>query len=277
VNPIVGAFQTIDGLKLYTETWEPTQPPKAAVLIAHGHAEHIGRYEFLIRYLVEAGFVVYGLDHRGHGRSEGLRIHFDTIDQPLSDLKQLVDSIKSRGLPIFLFGHSMGSIISLMYALRYPADLAGLVISGTAVHAHHNTPQFIITLGRMVHNLMPRARVIQVAESAADLTRDEAVIEAVKHDPLMENGNMRLGMAACLILASETISEQVGELSLPLLILHGEADTVTPVSGAQYIYDHATSADKTLKIYPEMRHEPHQEIDREIVFDDLVNWLVAHS
>lgn len=271
------SFATPDGINIFTNSWLPDADPKAVVIIVHGHAEHVGRYSHIAEYLVEQGYVVYGLDHRGHGRSSGTRIHFKTINQPISDLQQYVDQIREQHpeKKIFIYAHSMGTVVALSFALRHRDLLAGMIVSGTAIHAHMRVSPMVISAGRIASKIIPKARLIKVAESASALTSDEAEVDAMRNDPLVERGKMRIGMAACLIDTGIAIAKRATELNIPILILHGEEDRVTPLSGGQHLYNQASSADKTLKIYPEMRHEPHNEVGKAVVLGDMVNWLNA--
>src|SRR5258707_1544509 len=111
------SFKTSDGLNIYTEAWLPDGSIKAVVLIVHGVPEHSERYEHVAAKMNANGYAAYGLDHRGHGKSDGLRAYFDDFDQPVNDLKQYFDIVKSEqpGKQIFIYGHSLGSLISLVF------------------------------------------------------------------------------------------------------------------------------------------------------------------
>jgi len=268
-------FITPDNFQIFTNSWLPEGDAKAVVIMVHGHAEHVGRYAHIGEFLAENQYAVFGLDHRGHGRSSGLRIFFETISQPVEDLKYYLDRIQQQhpDKKMFIYAHSMGTLIALMFALKHQDLLAGLIVSGTAIHAHTTVPALIITGGRIVSQLAPKARLIRLGEGAEDLTHDEAAIENLRNDPLVDRGNMRIGMAATLIDTGIAVEAKTTSLRLPLCMIHGADDKITPLSGAQHLYVHASSTDKTLKIYPNMRHEPHHEIGKEAVLEDLRQWL----
>ena len=139
-------FQSIDGTEIFAMKWSPEglQKPKAAVQIAHGYAEHIGRYDAFASKLAEAGIVVYGNDHRGHGKTNGNigeAICFADeagFDKVVADMRALTEIIQTEnpGIPLFLFGHSMGSMLTRRYIQLYGEDLSGAVLSGSGVFSN---------------------------------------------------------------------------------------------------------------------------------------------
>jgi alpha-beta hydrolase superfamily lysophospholipase len=270
-------FQSSDRLNIHTESWLPDGEPKAIVLIVHGYGEHIGRYAHVAERLVQHGYAVYGLDHRGHGKSEGLRAHFDHFDQPVNDLKQYFDQIKAQhpGQKIFLWAHSMGSLIGLAFALRYQDQLAGMVLSGTAVNGDETQPAPLIAVGKLLSNVIPKVALIPALPAAA-LSHDAAIVTGYDSDPLNYRGAWRVRMGSLLIEAGRQLRARASELRLPLLILHGGDDQLVPKSGSEYMYERAGSSDKTLKIYPGLYHEVHNELEKETVLADAVNWLDQH-
>ena len=139
-------FQSIDGTEIFAMKWSPEglQKPKAAVQLAHGYAEHIGRYDVFASKLAEAGIVVYGNDHRGHGKTNGNigeAICFADeagFDKVVADMRALTEIIQTEnpGIPLFLFGHSMGSMLTRRYIQLYGEDLSGAVLSGSGVFSN---------------------------------------------------------------------------------------------------------------------------------------------
>jgi acylglycerol lipase len=267
---------TPDGLKLHTESWLPDGKSKALVLIVHGYAEHIGRYQWHAEYLVERGYAVYGLDHRGHGKSDGLQAYFDTFDHPVNDLKQAFDQIEKADKKVFIWGHSMGSLIALSFALRHQRELAGLILSGTAVNADETIPPPLALLGRTLNRFIPRTPLAPALPSTL-LSHDPAVAPAYDGDPLIYRGAWRVRTGTLLLKVGQQLRARPAELTLPLLIMHGSDDQVTPVSGSELVHARASSSDKTLKIYPGLYHEIHNELDKATVLDDIANWLDQHT
>lgn len=272
----IDSFTNHEGLKIHTESWLPDVEPTAVVILVHGHAEHIGRYTHVVDALVKQGWAVYGLDHKGHGQSEGVRALFKNIKQePVKDLRQYFEQARAQHphLPIAMIGHSMGSVISLMFTLEYQDDLAALVVTGTATTGEELLSRPLLAMAQVLGTLTPRIRVSRGSEP---LTTDPEVNQAFEDDPLVVHGAMRAGMGWAIIKAGREINERAHELTLPLLIGHGEEDGITPISGSYTIYERASSAHKRLLTYPGMRHEIMNEPIQEQVLADITGWLSEH-
>lgn len=272
-----GTLQTPDGITLHTESWLPDGPPKAAVLIVHGLAEHIGRYAHVAEYLVARGYAVYGLDHRTHGRSGGEpRVYITDFGRVLDDLKQYFDQVQAAqpGRKIFIYGHSMGSFLATAFTVRYQSEIAGLISSGSPLHIEDTVPTSIIQISNLLKVVAPRLKLVKLDLNS--VSRDPAVIAAYNADPLVVNQPVRLGMAAGYQTAVAQLKQNLSQLRLPLLLLHGGADRITPASGSEQLYQAAQSSDKTLKIYPGLYHEIHNEPEQNTVFADIVTWLDGH-
>jgi alpha-beta hydrolase superfamily lysophospholipase len=273
----VSSFQTADGTTIHTVSWLPDAEPRAVILLVHGLSEHSGRYQHVAGRLVEQGYVVYALDHRGHGKSDGLRSHFDTFDQPVNDLKQYFDSVKAAnsGKKIFIYGHSMGSLVTLAFLLRYQQEITGAIISGNPLAVEFAQPKALVTLGGIFNNLIPKVALTPPLPSSY-LSHDPAVVKAYDTDPLNYRGNVRVSIGYGILQASRAVRSRLNELNLPLLIFHGAEDKLCPPEGSRMLYAGVTSADKTLKIYSGLYHETHNEPEWEMVMTDIINWLNAH-
>ena len=144
--------------KLYYQTWQPDQPAKAVVAIVHGVGEHSDRYQNLVTALIDAGFAASASDHRGHGRSDGPRGHINSWDDFRQDTKIFIEQTRKDfpGLPVFIYGHSMGSLISLDYIQHYPNGLKGAIISGTATQPTSAAPSYQVMIAKLLSNVAPK-------------------------------------------------------------------------------------------------------------------------
>src|SRR5262245_4979148 len=121
--------ETIQGTggNLFVRSWRPTTAPRAAVAIVPGFKSHSGYYGWVAEQLTAEGYAVYAVDLRGRGKSDGERFYIDNMSDYVSDAAKLVELVKSRepGLPVFMLGHSAGGVVSCIYTLDHPGELAG--------------------------------------------------------------------------------------------------------------------------------------------------------
>lgn len=270
-----GTLTTADGLKLHTVYQEPGEccRMKAVIMLVHGYGEHSGRYQHVIEALAENGYDVYTLDHRGHGKSDGLRAYVDGFDIIVRDLKAYYDQIAPQhpDSKFFMIGHSMGALISLYYTLKHQETLAGLITSGPPLTAEEGVSPLLLMAASTLNKLIPTAPIVNAI--TASLASDPSVDEAFQRDPLTYKGKMRVRTGVSISETSRYVREHLANLKLPVLFLHGEADGICPPSGSKLAYKTASSTDKTIKLYPGMMHEIFNERERSIVLADVVDWL----
>ncbi len=269
-------FVTTDNLKIHTEAWLPSGTPRGVVLVVHGIAEHIGRYAHVAAFLVERGFAVYGLDHRGHGQSDGLRGYFDTFEDLINDLSQYLTLVRrvQAGQKLFIFGHSMGALITVAYVLRQPEDITGLVVSGIPLGIHEQAPAITVPLSRLLNHFVPTMPVTTI--DITGMSRDPVVLASWTADPLVNLRFIRVRTTLGIIGIASHIRANLADVTLPILIIHGGADRIANAGGSQILYDGVQSASRTLRIYPELYHELVNEPERDMVLNDIVSWLDAH-
>jgi acylglycerol lipase len=254
-----GTFTGERGLTIFWQRWLPDDAPRAVLLVAHGYAEHSGRYGNLVDYFVPRGYAIYALDHRGHGRSEGERVVVEDYDDYLRDLKTFFDLVREREplLPVFLVGHSMGGGIATAYAIRHQAELAGLVISGSGIPVPGAPPA-----GRPAN--------LQLADT---LSRDPAVAEAYRNDPLVYLGPRPQATMEAMRDVGEQNAAGAPSLTLPLLVMVGDASPLGEGPRGQHLYDTASSEVKRIHRYPDLLHEIFNEPEHREVMADMERWL----
>src|SRR5664279_2222939 len=163
------------------------------VLLVHGYGEHSGRYRHVVARLVSSGYAVYTLDHRGHGKSEGVRAYCDYMNQFVEDLKLYFDRMKAAqpAKKRLVLGHSMGALISLAFTERYQDEIGALVISGAPVNADANVAPMMITLGKVLTHIVPKMHLLP-ASGPGILSRDPQIDIAWDNDPLTNKKPMRV-------------------------------------------------------------------------------------
>jgi alpha-beta hydrolase superfamily lysophospholipase len=271
-------FTTPDGLSLYGQRWLPELPAGTVVAVVHGFVEHSGRYARLAEHLNRQGYAVYAMDLRGHGRSEGPRCFVRRFDQYLEDLDLFLDRVAAAepDKPLFLFGHSMGGLIVAQWAISRPARQAaarGLVLSGPALRVGRRLFPLLRHLAWIASLLAPRMPVVRLGWRR--ISRDPAVVEDFRRDPLVFHGRFPVRTGAEILAAMRSVGRRMERLESPLLILHGTGDCICDVEGSLQLDRRAGSTDKTLRLYNGLYHDLFHEPERAEVLADLLAWLDA--
>ena len=263
-----GFFKGHQDFSIYYQCWLPETSARAVLLVAHGYAEHSGRYQNLVDYFVPRGYAVYALDHRGHGRSDGERVQVDQFSDYLTDLKTFFDLVVKDcpGKKVFLVGHSMGAGISTAYVVEHQDELAGLVLSGGGIAPREGTAAAAATAVAP-----PRT-----ADLSSALSRDPAVAEAYRNDPLVYHGPPPDRRASAMSAMRSRLPDQVPSIKLPILIMAGNGSPLGDGPRSQALYDAVGSADKTLKLYEGLLHEIFNEPEHPQVMADMEAWLATH-
>ncbi|MFY2790069.1 alpha/beta hydrolase [Rhodococcus sp. KRD162] len=270
---VESSFTGVDGTRIVYDVWTPEGTLTGVVVLAHGLAEHAGRYRHVVDKLGSLGLVVYAPDHRGHGRSSGKRVAVKKWSDFTDDLHTLF-GIAAREHPnsrTFLLGHSMGGAIALSYALDHQVDLDGLMLSGPAVVPSIGQPKALVAVGKILGRFVPSAPVLKLDPNL--VSRDRDVVEAYVADPLGYHGSVSAGLAAALLGAGDSFPARLPSLTIPILLQHGTADRLADVSGSELIAELAGSEDLTLKTYDGLFHEVFNEPEKDRVLGDLVDWL----
>jgi alpha-beta hydrolase superfamily lysophospholipase len=271
-----GFFKGVREANIYFQSWLPESEPRAVLLIVHGLAEHSGRYGNVVNHFVPLGYAVYGIDHFGHGKSDGQRVYVKRFDDYTNTLKVYFDMIRSwqPDKPIFLVGHSMGGLIGAVYLLDHQAELAGAVLSGPAVKIPKHVTPAMLFVGKMLSALIPRFGLLPL--DADGVSRDPSVVQAYVSDPLVHRGKATARLAAEMLKAMQSVGAQAARITLPIMIVQGSADKLVNPAGAQMLYDAVSSADKEIRIYDGFYHEVFNEPEHDKVLRDVEIWLEAH-
>lgn len=264
-------FKNAAGQELFYRAWLPEGVARAALVIVPGFNSHSGYYRWVGEQLRKANIAAYGLDLRGRGRSEGERFFVDSFDDYVSDLGGLVELVRqqSPGLPLFLLGHSAGGVVASLYAAAHRSKLAGLICESFAFQVP--APDFALSILKGLSHVAPHAHVLKLKN--ADFSRDAAVVAALNEDPLVAGESQPTKTVAEMVRADAKLGSLFPHFTLPLFILHGTADRATRPSGSQKFFDEASSRDKTLKLYDGYFHDPLNDIGKELVMGDILNWL----
>jgi alpha-beta hydrolase superfamily lysophospholipase len=294
---------TPDGVDLFVYRWLAERAPKAAVQIAHGMAEHAGRYARLAESLTKAGCAVYANDHRGHGRTAkspgalGLVAEDGGWQRCIDDLWLLNRTIpvEHPGVPIILLGHSMGATMAQQFIAEHGQSLAGAVLSGPS-----GQPTRMADLGRLIarierlrlgrrghsrviHNLTFAEFNKQFAPVRTEfdwLSRDTAEVDKYVADPLCGfsvSAQLWVELLDAWKRISRADSMACVPKELPLYVIAGSRNAVS--AGIRQLepmleaYRAAGLTNLEHRTYPDARHELFNETNRDEVTRDLISWL----
>jgi alpha-beta hydrolase superfamily lysophospholipase len=269
-----GTIATDDGLTLFTQQWTPSdRPERARLAVVHGYAEHSRRYAHVAEALTDHGVGVYAYDQRGHGRSDGKTAYVDAFDQYLDDLQRFLRTLPDDSCPLFLFGHSMGGVVALLYALERPHALRGLILSSPAIEIDDEVAPLLRKMAHLVGRLAPTLPTIHTPRGV--ISRDPEVVAEAEADPLNYHGRVRARTGSAMIRAAERAQDQIAHLETPFLVFHGTADRLTAPEASRVLYQQAPAADKTLRLYEGYYHETFNDPkpDRDRVIEDLTQWI----
>lgn len=266
----------IGGLDLHAKAWLPEAGPRAVIALAHGLGEHLGRYGHVAERLVTAGYAVYAMDHRGHGRSPGRRANIERFDHVVSDFSAFAGRAARQhpGADLFLLGHSMGGAVAFAAALRLQESLRGLILSAPALAVEDKLPAWQKSMARLLSAVAPNVGVLTL--EAAAVSRDPQVVRDYENDPLVHHGSIPARTAVEVLDATRAFPGMARRLTLPVLILHGTADRLVPLGPARAVHHAIAAKDRTLRYYENLYHELFNEPEHAQVLDDVVAWISAH-
>lgn len=261
-----------EGPLLFRRSWLPDRPARV-VLLVHGYAEHSGRYDHVGTWLAERGYAVHAYDHRGHGRSEGLRCHVDRFEELLDDLGVVLEAVSGEHAerPVYLLGHSMGGLVVSRFVAERRPHVEAAVTSGAALALSPELSRGRALAARALRRVAPRLALGSGLDPHG-LSRDAEVVRAYLEDPHVHR-TMTVSLAAELLGAVEDVASRAFEVQVPMLLLHGEDDPLCPAEGSRAFHRGLHEARSALRIYPGLRHEILNEPEREAVLQDIHGWI----
>lgn len=298
-------YKTFDAKTIFYYKWKanPKTPFKGIIQISHGVGEHAGRYKVIANLLQEKGYEVYANDHRSHGKSAKTEDYLgfydgeDYFSDAIIDMRELSKIIKKEhpNHKIILLGHSMGSLLSRAYVTKYGDDVEALILSGTAsfmkglgtfglfsakvlgkLNGKHRSNEVLKTLFFNQFNKKFRPNRTNVDW----ISSDEHQVDIFEADPLRIE-DFSLSIFLDILKGSKKVNELVTfkntPKNLPIFIFSGDQDPVGEMGkGVKKVaknYKNAGIKDITLKLYKGGRHEMLNEVNKEEVEKDLMDWL----
>ena len=247
-----------DGVKLFARVWE-AEHPRAALCLTHGLGEHGERYVPFAEVMNANGITVYCHDQRGHGRNvqKKSRRGIARMCDLERDVLTLIDHAKKEtGLPVILFGHSLGGLVALYTTLHAKPEVAGSIVTSPWLKLAGGPPAPLLDIVSTMADVLAHVSIPN-GLSASDLCRDEAVCAAYKPDPY-NHEKIGLGLAGDAHKASKWVLAHPEELTVPLLLCHGDADKICAVEGSRAFAEKAQSVHcvEYAGGYHELHNEP---------------------
>jgi acylglycerol lipase len=275
----VGGFTSFrltaaDGNCLQGYAWQPSgKPVVAVVVVAHGIHDHARRYEGLAQALNQSGIALLSWDQRGHAASGGARQRVDSAEQLAGDMRLTAQETAKRypGVPMFAYGHSMGGLVALHYALSDEKSLKGLIVSSAALKLPDTASAGQLAVVKTLSAIAPGLPVEAIDE--AKLVRLPQARQALAADPLLARDKVPARSVATILNGIESARPRFASIKLPLLILHGTADQVTSPAGSRDLAAQAASTDKTVKLYESALHDLLHDSDAALVRQEIVEFV----
>jgi len=266
-------WKTTDGMEMRAADWLPSGKPRAVVCLIHGVGEHIGRYQCVGDALTDSGYILAGYDIRGFGKSQGprgftpsLEAYFDDFDSFLSKI-----AVRYPGVPLFLYGHSMGGVLVLAYPpVRHPV-IKGVIACAPGLKSEIEKQKAKVLLTKVMGKVYP-SLTFSSGLDPAELSRDPKVVEAYLRDPLV-HATITTGWGLAMLKAISLAYQNAPQFPYPVLLMQGTQDKIAYPSSSLSFAELAPKDKVTLKMWDGFKHELHTDPDRDQVFKVMIDWL----
>ncbi|CAG8506819.1 6058_t:CDS:2 [Funneliformis caledonium] len=273
-----------DGVEIYTKTWKSAiDPPVATVIALHGFGEHVNRYNYVFTKFAIKGVDVFGFDQRGFGqtavrnKNPGQTGGWKVVTE---DITRFLIMNRRPGIPQFIFGHSMGGGLTANYVSVGPErhNLAGVVLSAPLIELapRYQVPKPKITIVNVISKLMPNL-TMSVNLDKSFISQNPKEVEIYEKDPLIIGIGSLRGLGDIMLGIRTVIKEKYKNITLPIYICFGTADSINSCDGAREFFKKLPSKNKTWREYPGLYHELHREDDRDMIIDDYLNWILKRA
>jgi len=266
---VTGTLRTQAGGQLFFRRWTPDCQPKGTIVIAHGLGEHSGRYVHVGDFFARAGFTAVAFDLRGHGSSDGKPIFIKCYQDYLDDLESVIAHLDLSG-PLILFGHSLGGQLVLAYAQSGKSPPAGYIAASPWLCLSRPPAIWLEGIARMLNLVYPAWR-FPTGIGSDDTSRDRALLDSL---PDLDKGHQFITVRTYIEVIKMSRQLMVRpSANAPVLLTHGESDSVTSIDATRAYFDKLMAPSKAFISYPEARHELHNDLVRDTVLKDYLEWI----
>jgi acylglycerol lipase len=249
----------------------PGEKVRACIILVHGIGEHVGRYKHWIDRFYENGYGFVGVDLPGHGRSDGKRGHINNYSTTSEMLDLLITEYKKTfpGVPVFVYGHSLGGGIVLHYILSKKPRINGAIVTSPWLRLPYEPNKIKVWLAKVMKNIFPS--LTQPSGLKVNyISHDQGIVDAYKADPL-NHDKISVGLFRSATEAAQFSLQNAADLNIHLLLMHGSDDQLTSPQGSREFAAKTVMAD--LKIWEGGYHELHNELFKDEVFSYILQWI----
>lgn len=274
LRDVDGRFDAVDGVALYYRGWE-SDTPQGCLLVVHGLGEYGGRYEEFGRAMAAAGLNTYALDLRGHGLSEGRKGHVDRFDLLLQDVDRFRREIEGGAegdLPLFVFGHSMGGLITARYIEEYQHAFDGAIITSPWLATAMPVPRWKVLASNFLGKLLPALPI----DSGIDpdyLSHNKTVVARYRDDPLVHS-KITPRLFAEASVAMGLVMQRSDRIRIPVLLLLAGDDRIVDTRKSESFARTLTAPDVTIRVLNDYYHEVLNDHDRAITLRMIREWVL---
>jgi alpha-beta hydrolase superfamily lysophospholipase len=260
-----------NGLVLKGIIQSPGEDIRAVIVLVHGLGEHIQRYEYWSDLFRQERIAFTGVDLPGHGRSDGKRGHIKNYELLDEMLNILLDSCRKTfpGIPVYIYGHSLGGGIVLNYLLKKNPRIKGAIVTSPWLKLSFEPPKSKVILASIIKNIVP-GLVQSSGLNVNHISHDPEVVERYKKDPLVHD-KISVSLFDSAMKAAKYSLDNAAELKIPMLLVHGGDDQITSPEGSREFSQ--KSGNTQLRIWEGGYHELHNEPFKDEVFKYIINWI----
>ncbi|MGB0880427.1 MAG: lysophospholipase [Polaribacter sp.] len=254
----------------YGQYWQ-AENTEAVVVLVHGMGEHLGRYTHVVEKLIQNNFSVVAFDHFGHGKTTGKRGHNPSFKAVLESITQAINKAIELfpNKSIFLYGHSMGGNAAINYTLRKKHNLKAVIATSPFLKLAFEPPKLKLAIGKLLQKIAPSITMGNELD-ANYISRDKTEVQKYINDPLVHT-KISPNFSLTFMDTGKWAIENAGKLEIPMYLLHGTDDKIIDYKGSEAFSKNTKKA--TLKLYKGGYHELHNDLCKEEVLQDVVNWL----
>lgn len=265
------SWKTAENITIFSREWKPESNTRAVIIIVHGLGEHSLRYEYTAKHFNNHGFAVIAFDLQGHGKSGGNR-GYASFQQSYIEIDRAIKEAKTRypGMPVFLYGHSLGASLVLIYAAQRKPMINGLIASAPCIRTASPITPFKLAVGKSSSYLFPTLALGNGLDRSG-LSRDTSIVHAYINDPLVHDRvTSKLGMD--LVDSGFFLLQHAHEFTMPCLLMQGTADRIVDPD-ATFEFASKAPSTTTFKKWDGLYHELHNEPEKDDVLKYVEDWI----